>query len=384
MINPSILVVDDEPMYCELLSDFFRKRYVDYGVQVLIAKSSKEAIELVKDRPINLLISDYHMPEMNGVELFHNIKKFNESMEVIFISGDKDIEIRLSKPGIFHVFIKPFISLSEMGIVSDKALNKSGVLVNNKKGEGSGSSGKKEILGNKLVKPEQNKSTKLDQKILINDFSHESRGYFTVLGGLMEVLDEATEITGDDEQVGLIKKVRGHLSKFSNYVDKFVEVLRAQNGQEKNISSCPTKVTPHAIKYEKEKNIETKYLKELMIEVTRLFSGVLFDYKLTVDINLVPETTVPNGKWQKIKLLIVSLISHLAKVVEDGHLVIFGSNKDGALVLNFEIYVTESTRELKQIVSFGCIDAVRITEEISGKISITQITTHQVNVDFQV
>ena len=215
------------------------------------------------------------------------------------------------------------------------------------------------------------------QKQLIDEFSHETRGYLTVVGGLLEVLDEATEIKGDEEQKGLIKKARTHLEKFANYLNKFVEVMRDERSLYR-ACDAQERSGPGV-----RKNGE-KPLKELMVEVTEVFGGVLFENKLTVDIHLVPDLKIPEGKGDRLKLLIVSLVSHLAKVVEDCHLIIFGSRKEEKLNLIFEIYVTEATRDLRKIVECGCNDIKRIVEEIDGKSVVLQITEHQVNVRLEV
>lgn len=213
------------------------------------------------------------------------------------------------------------------------------------------------------------------QKQLIDEFSHETRGYLTVVGGLLEVLDEATEAKGDEEQKGLIKKSRTHLEKFANYLNKFVEVMRDEWSPHRvrNLSSEKAPVAKREMA-----------IKELMEEVTKVFEGVLFENKLTVDIHLTPDLCAPEGKGERLKLLIVSLVSHLAKVVDDCHLIIFGSPKEGKLSLVFEIYVTEATRDLRKIVECGCNDIKRIVEEIGGKSAILQITSHQVNVRLEV
>src|SRR3989344_669796 len=133
------------------------------------------------------------------------------------------------------------------------------------------------------------------QKQLIDEFSHETRGFLTVIGGLMEVLDEAIEVRGDEEQKDLVKKTRNHIEKFTNYLNKYVEVMLDEWSL---YNGC---------NLQKENNKTTKnkelFLKDLMTEVTAVFAGILFDNKLTVDIHLVPELKVPEGKGQRLKLL---------------------------------------------------------------------------------
>lgn len=68
----NILVVDDEELVTESLKRLLKKE----GYNVTIAKSGKEAIGKIKDTDFNLIVSDVRMPEIDGVEIVKNIRKY--------------------------------------------------------------------------------------------------------------------------------------------------------------------------------------------------------------------------------------------------------------------------------------------------------------------
>ena len=77
-----ILVADDESM----VSESFRIALKD-NYNVLMASSGKECLEIVKQAPPNLLILDIRLPDMDGIEVLEEIRKFNPSLPVIVITG---------------------------------------------------------------------------------------------------------------------------------------------------------------------------------------------------------------------------------------------------------------------------------------------------------
>ena len=61
----TILIVDDEPMICELFSEFLQGS----NYRVLTAENGKEALELLKDEVVDLLLTDIIMPDIDGFQL---------------------------------------------------------------------------------------------------------------------------------------------------------------------------------------------------------------------------------------------------------------------------------------------------------------------------
>jgi two-component system, NtrC family, sensor kinase len=85
-----ILCVDDEPNILKTLERFC----VNEGFTPHLAASGREALEIMeRDAPIHIVISDYRMPEMNGVELLRRIHQGWPGTINILLSGYADIPI---------------------------------------------------------------------------------------------------------------------------------------------------------------------------------------------------------------------------------------------------------------------------------------------------
>lgn len=78
-----ILLVDDEILLAELLKDELE----DAGFKVKVAPSAKEALGIMKQDPIDLIISDIQMPVMNGVEFGETVRQDGFAGAIFFVSG---------------------------------------------------------------------------------------------------------------------------------------------------------------------------------------------------------------------------------------------------------------------------------------------------------
>jgi len=81
-----LLVVDDEPMILKSLQRLFSK--TDYTV--FAASSPYEALEIIREHPVAVLISDYTMPNLNGAELLSLANTIRPEMYSIVLSGNGD------------------------------------------------------------------------------------------------------------------------------------------------------------------------------------------------------------------------------------------------------------------------------------------------------
>jgi putative nucleotidyltransferase with HDIG domain len=85
-MNYKIMVVDDEPANLRLLERLFRRDY-----QVLTAASGKEALQLLEQHDVALLITDQRMPGMTGIELLKRTAEFRPHMVRMVLTGYTDI-----------------------------------------------------------------------------------------------------------------------------------------------------------------------------------------------------------------------------------------------------------------------------------------------------
>ncbi|MCH5260517.1 MAG: response regulator, partial [Lachnospiraceae bacterium] len=84
----NILVVDDNPLNLVVFTSFLKVT----KMSIVTAESGKKCLELVKDRPFHIIFMDHMMPEMDGVETFHEIQKLkgspNEKTPVIALTAN--------------------------------------------------------------------------------------------------------------------------------------------------------------------------------------------------------------------------------------------------------------------------------------------------------
>jgi len=82
-LHPNILLVDDNRdgllVRCSLLEE------VGYSVQK--AANGEEGLKLFNSSRFDVVVTDYRMPRMNGVELIQKIRKVNPNIRVILLSG---------------------------------------------------------------------------------------------------------------------------------------------------------------------------------------------------------------------------------------------------------------------------------------------------------
>ncbi len=101
-----VMVVDDEEVIREILSDFLTME----GFQVITACDGEHALEQLDAHPINLVISDLKMPRMGGLELLANVREIHPEVVTLIMTGYGTVEtaIEAMKRGAFDYVLKPF------------------------------------------------------------------------------------------------------------------------------------------------------------------------------------------------------------------------------------------------------------------------------------
>ena len=101
----NILIVDDEKSMRDSLHMLLKETY-----NLHLAKNGKEAIETVKNHPIDLVILDVRLPEIDGLEILGIIKGLDESIEVIMVTAVVTVKkaIQAIRLGAYDYITKPF------------------------------------------------------------------------------------------------------------------------------------------------------------------------------------------------------------------------------------------------------------------------------------
>ncbi len=102
-----ILVVDDEPSILRLL----KEALTQWGYQVTCAASGNEALEAIRDDLFDAVLTDIRMPEMSGLDLLREIKRHDDSIEVVMMTGYPTIvsAVEALKEGAYDYLSKPLI-----------------------------------------------------------------------------------------------------------------------------------------------------------------------------------------------------------------------------------------------------------------------------------
>jgi len=81
--RPTLLWVDD----FQLGLDLYRTMFEGLGFKVHTAASGKQALKIVSETLVDIVVTDYEMPGMNGVALAAAVKRINPQLPVVLFSG---------------------------------------------------------------------------------------------------------------------------------------------------------------------------------------------------------------------------------------------------------------------------------------------------------
>ncbi|MCB0422576.1 MAG: hybrid sensor histidine kinase/response regulator, partial [Bdellovibrionales bacterium] len=285
MAKPNLLVVDDEIDSVDALERLFRKKF-----QVFKATSGKEALQIVKDHPLSIIISDQRMPKMTGVEFLKKSLELQPDAIRILLTGYTDVESvieSINSGEIYKYATKPWDPIDLTNTV-DKAYEKFYLRQELKE--------KNESLQQALEELKTLDASKTQFMILIN---HELKTPLTVMSSFLELLMETSL---DEEQQLYLKKIKQSKDQFQYITERVLSLISAQTEQEK---------------VKKEKVL----LKEIIDEAVKQVDEELHKKELDVKVDI----TLKSFKTDRKKL--ATIIHELTK-----NAVTFSKNKTAVLL----------------------------------------------------
>jgi DNA-binding NtrC family response regulator len=117
---PVILIVEDEAKMRRLLE----LNLGDDGFTTFSAEDAETGLKLLRENPIDLILTDLKLPGMNGLEFLQTIKRQNAALPVVVMTafGSVETAVEAMKAGASDYVLKPF-SLTEMRMVIRKELD---------------------------------------------------------------------------------------------------------------------------------------------------------------------------------------------------------------------------------------------------------------------
>jgi DNA-binding NtrC family response regulator len=114
-----ILFVDDDNDILMMVEQYLQMQ----GYDVTTVNSGLKALDLIREEEVQIIFSDYKMPEFNGLELLAAVKQFNPMIEVIIVTGYGSMEsaVQAMKFGCYDYLQKPF-KLEHLKLIIDRII----------------------------------------------------------------------------------------------------------------------------------------------------------------------------------------------------------------------------------------------------------------------
>jgi len=119
MKDYSILIVDDEDAQRSILKGYLEKK----GYKIYSASSGTEGIKFVQNNLIDIVLSDFKMPDKTGLEVLEEVKKINPEISFVILTAYGTIEdaVKAMRLGAFDYISKP-VDLDELDLMIERII----------------------------------------------------------------------------------------------------------------------------------------------------------------------------------------------------------------------------------------------------------------------
>jgi two-component system NtrC family response regulator len=119
MKDYSILIVDDEDAQRSILKGYLEKK----GYKIFSASSGTDGVKAVQNNLIDIVLSDFKMPDKTGLEVLEEVKKINPEISFVILTAYGTIEdaVKAMRLGAFDYISKP-VDLDELDLMIDRII----------------------------------------------------------------------------------------------------------------------------------------------------------------------------------------------------------------------------------------------------------------------
>lgn len=129
MASNRILIVDDEEAIREVVSSILEAQ----GYQCSTASNGREALDVLKEKSFDLVLSDMVMPEMDGMQLLRKLREKDPDLPVVMVTAMHDLSTAIDaiRHGAYDYILKPF-EKNQLFLSISRALEHRRVVVENR------------------------------------------------------------------------------------------------------------------------------------------------------------------------------------------------------------------------------------------------------------
>ncbi len=212
-----ILYIEDD----EGLARLLQKRMVARDLRVDIAFSAEEGLEKIPQNAYDLILLDYHLPGMDGMEAYAAIQEKHKNMPVILLtsSGDEEIAVMALEQGVADYAVKDpgQTYLELLPAIMQAAYTKERLIREN------------EIQRQELTLARDKAETANEAKSnFLATMSHEIRTPLNVVIGLSNILARTPL---NHEQLNLVRTLNANADLLLKLIDDLLDVNRIEAGQ---------------------------------------------------------------------------------------------------------------------------------------------------------
>ena len=110
-----VLIVDDEEVIRELLAEFLGAQ----GMDVTLAGSAEQGLELCKQQQFQAILVDYDLPGMNGLDFCRRMAATGSRARLALMTGWGSMEAAEKEPSLSRIIAKPFDLMTMLATVQE-------------------------------------------------------------------------------------------------------------------------------------------------------------------------------------------------------------------------------------------------------------------------
>ena len=299
----SILVVEDEAgtraTLCAILEDA--------GNEVIGLEKGTEALEMIRKRSPNVIITDIRLPDVGGMEILELAKEINPEVAVIMMTGYASIETAVNavNEGAYAYFVKP-VSPDGIKTTIANALRQQRLSVENKR-----------LVddlqrSNKLLfeaNEELRKATEAKSEFLAH-MSHELRTPLNVIIGFSELMIDRVPGEINEEQRHCLNDILDSGKHLLNLISDVLDLSKIESGKMK------LRLTNFAL---------TKVIESLKNTIMPM----LVSKKQSLDIKVDEEFPLVRADEAKVRQVLLNLLSNSNKFTGEGGKLKIEAVRDG-------------------------------------------------------